>query len=175
MAATTSARDARVAGVAALHHDQAILQRAVDESKEAGSKGHPLSVATMALIRLAETADISAWQIEWSNANAVKRATMAAPAQGYAKSRRRRLGLHKKSKRDEWLAVNGFVSDRMMAYVNFLNRRGDAANRRTIPTSRATASSLWDWEAAVEAKLLFAVCPNLNPKEPLTGAKHSSA
>jgi hypothetical protein len=169
-----SEQKARAARMAVVENDRLVMQRALDASKTEGTKANPLSAESLRLIRMAEAADVTAWQIKWSNASVTERATMVAACQGYANSRRRRFGMRGKSHRDEWEAAKGFALDRSMTYINFLNRRGQAAHRRQIPTSRAVASSAWDWDAAVEAKLMFAIFPNLNPKEPVAGAKHQT-
>jgi len=118
--------------------------------------------------------NIRKWQIDCSNADILERKLAYLAAELFAKERLNRLDL---KKGDLAEAISGWIIDRSAPYVNYLNRRGvpPHAERRVLPSTIEKASSKYDWDAAIEAMLLFAAFPNLNPFEPLAGAKPALA
>jgi hypothetical protein len=147
------------------------LRSALSASAEDAKDGKPLSAASAAAISAAETTDTLTWQVQESKASAQERAVMMSAGVEWANSRKHRLGL----RGDQWKAAQLLMSDRLAEYSNYLNRRGTDKQQRVLPTTKAKASSDWDWDAAIEAKLMFAALPNINPKKPIAGALHASA
>ena len=156
-------------------NDYAIIQKAIDDSIYSALDGK-ISPNSMTIIKEAETADIVPWQIKWSHADTKMRSIVIAAAQEFSNSGAQRLQMSDFKQRDLLDAINGWIeSHRKPLYVNYLNRRGSNNERRVLPLTKESATSNIDWEAAIEAKLLFAAFPNLNPKEPIKGACHSTA
>lgn len=134
------------------------------------------SAQVIAVIKSAKDglSNVPKWQIDCSNAGIKERGLARLAAGLFADERLNRLDL---KGGDLAEAISGWITDRTAPYLNYLNRRGAPphAERRVLPTTIDKASSKYDWDAAIEAMLLFAAFPNLNPFEPLAGAKHAFA
>lgn len=112
------------------------------------------------------------WQVRWSNASDEDQEMAYKAAEKFENTRDTRLQWENKDAREAW---DRFIFDRYASYTNYINRRGKNADRRPFPASRAEATSEYDWEAAVQAMIFFAAFPNINPKEPVQGAKMAPA
>lgn len=155
-----------------LERNQAILQRALDETKDAKA----LSVPSLALVAQVEAlTDLQAWQVQCSKATIHERAKALRAGNEFEHVLRTRWGLHGTQNNDLYEAWHGWFLDRYASYCNHLSRRGSHDMRRALPATAASATSPQDWDASIMAKLSFAAFANLNPKEPIPGAKHSQA
>lgn len=150
--------------------DLKVLQKALDELQ--GRRINEISVESLIQIQAAENTNSVDWQIQKSNASVEDRVKDMCACYEFTETRRQRLA---DLNDDEYELLNNSIQhDRVVKYVNFLNRRGTPDIRKQLPNTNQY-SSRYDREAVIEAKLMFATHPNLNPKEPILGAKHSMA
>jgi hypothetical protein len=105
------------------------------------------------------------WQKRWCTEGKEQKKVACAAALLFVEERDERLGFTDKKKwtNDAVEALNDWMADHTHLYSNWLNRRGG----RILPTSLNKATSVYDWDTAIHALLLFASLPNINPKKPL--------
>jgi hypothetical protein len=151
-----------------------ILSLAVDAHKDDGKDGK-ISASTTALVASISSTPLNDWKVKWSRATATERMPVIQALSEMTNTRRKRLKLSAKRHRDTWEAYHHWILERSIRYQNVPNGRGKAFDRprHGVPQTKENATSTIDWEAAVEAKLLFAMMPNLSPKQPVPGARHS--
>lgn len=146
-----------------------ILQEALNHLQ--ATKVQNISPESLSRIQTAELTDVIDWQITKSNAPIEERVKDMTACHEFVMTRRQRFA---ELDDDEYQAQADWIQhDRAVRYINFLNRRGDASMRKQLPVDRY--SSKMDKDAVIEAKLMFATFPNLNPKEPVDGATHAAA
>lgn len=155
--------------------DQKAIQAAIDATLKSGLDGK-ISAESATIIHDAETSDMTEWQVRYSKGEIGARMAAVKACQEFTNSRASRLQSFADAKNHDYVeAMSNWILDRQPMYYNYINRRGPLDGRRALPVNRNTASSDLDWEAAIEAKLMFAAFPNLNPKDPVPNAKHTPA
>ncbi len=128
------------------------------------SPDNATTVTVQSILDSVVTAKTIEWQIRWSNSTAEERKMALVAAEKWDTDRPTRLKLDAKEV-DVNEGMEGWEWGRYSAYTNYLNRRGHTpgAERRAPPSSEATATSKFDWNARNMAFLHFAAFPNMKP------------